>query len=51
MLFLIAVAMVTDTKKKHAGLNSCSFDKGFYSPENQEELKLLLDQVILFRKG
>jgi hypothetical protein len=26
----IAVAMVTDTKKKHAGLNSCSFDKGFH---------------------
>lgn len=47
----IAVAMVTDTKKKHAGLNSCSFDKGFHSPENQEKLKPLLDQVILPRKG
>jgi hypothetical protein len=43
--------MVTDTKKKHAGLNSCSFDKGFHSPENQEKLKPLLDQVILPRKG
>ena len=47
----IAVAMVTDTKKKHAGLNSCSFDKGFHSQENQEKLKPLLDQVILPRKG
>ncbi len=47
----VAVAMVTDARAKHAGLNSCSFDKGFHSPENQEKLKLLLDQVILPRKG
>ena len=30
---------------------SCSFDKGFHSPENQEHLRGILDQVILPRKG
>ena len=47
----VAVPMVTDTKKKHTGLSSCSFDKGFHSPENQKALMTLLDQVILPRKG
>ncbi len=47
----IAVKMVTDTKEKYNGLTSCSFDKGFHSPKNQQELKPLLDQVVLPRKG
>lgn len=47
----IAVAMVADALQKHAGLRSCSFDRGFYSPENQQKLEPLLDQVILPRKG
>ncbi len=47
----IAVAMVTDTKKKYDGLTSCSFDKGFHSPKNQQKLAPLLDQVVLPRKG
>jgi IS5 family transposase len=47
----VAVAMVADAKKKHTGLISCSFDKGFHSPKNQQELAPLLEQVILPRKG
>lgn len=47
----IAVPMVADTRSKFSGLTSCSFDKGFHSPENQQNLKPLLDQVVLPRKG
>lgn len=47
----IAVAMVTKAKQKFSALNSCSFDKGFHSPKNQEDLKRLLDNVVLPRKG
>lgn len=47
----VAVAMVIAAKQKHAGLSSCSFDKGFHSPQNQKDLYPLLDQVILPRKG
>ena len=47
----VAVSMVADTKEKYVGLISCSFDKGFHSPGNQQALKPLLDQVILPRKG
>ena len=47
----IAVQMVIDTKEKFPRLGSCSFDKGFHSKENQEELKPHLDVVALRRKG
>lgn len=47
----IAVAMVADTQEKYNGLIGCSFDKGFHSPKNQQELRSLLDQVVLPRKG
>ena len=47
----VAVAIVAEAKKKFAILNSCSFDKGFHSPSNQEALCGLLDQVVLPRKG
>jgi len=47
----IAVKMVSDTREKFAELSSCSFDKGFHSPKNQEELKPLLEKVVLPRKG
>ncbi|BBO81308.1 DDE transposase [Desulfosarcina ovata subsp. sediminis] len=47
----IAVAMVADTQEKYNGLIRCSFDKGFHSPQNQKDLKPLLDQVVLPRKG
>jgi hypothetical protein len=47
----VAVLMVAEAKRKFAALNSCSFDKGFHSPENQERLQTLLTQVVLPRKG
>jgi hypothetical protein len=33
----------------HDDLDSCSFDKGFHSPENQEKLRELLYLVVLPR--
>ncbi len=47
----VAVPMVVEAKKKYANLRSCSFDKGFYSPENQQRLGELLEFVILPKKG
>jgi transposase, IS5 family len=47
----IAVQMVKDAKRKFTNLGSCSFDKGFYTPENKKVLKSYLDKVILPKKG
>lgn len=47
----IAVAMVTKAKQKFSVLDSCSFDKGFHSPKNQDDLQRLLDNVVLPQKG
>lgn len=47
----IAIAMVKATQEKFPYFNGCSFDKGFHSPENQRELKELLDQAVLPKKG
>ena len=47
----VAVSMVRETKQRFSDLASCSFDKGFHSPENQKELTELLDIVALPRKG
>ena len=47
----VAVLMVAEAKRKFAALNSCSFDKGFHSPANQERLEPLLERVVLPRKG
>ena len=47
----VAVSMVTQAKKRFAKLNACSFDKGFHSQDNQEELAKHLEQVTLPRKG
>ena len=38
-------------KEMFPDLNSCSFDKGFYSPANKIELAKILDNVILPKKG
>lgn len=46
-----AIPMVMETKRRFAGLISCSFDKGFHSPKNQHELKEVLPVVALPRKG
>ena len=47
----VAVQMVDAGKDKFPDLNACSFDKGFHSPNNQNELKQRLDHVVLPRKG
>jgi IS5 family transposase len=47
----VALPMVSDTQRKFADFNACSFDKGFHSPDNQTALKTHLAQVTLPRKG
>jgi transposase, IS5 family len=47
----MAVEMVSAAKRKFPGLIGCSFDKGFHSPRNQQELAEIIDNVVLPRKG
>jgi hypothetical protein len=47
----VAVAMAQGAKDKFENLTGCSFDKGFYSPENKSRLTNILDYVILPKKG
>ncbi len=47
----VAVFMVKGTQNRFADFRLCSFDKGFHSPDNQKELAILLDKVVLPRKG
>jgi transposase, IS5 family len=47
----IAVPIIKDTKAQFNSLHSCSFDKGFHSPENQEQLAKVLAFCVLPKKG
>lgn len=47
----VAIPMVDETKKRFPSFSTCSFDKGFHSPNNQKELNEKLDVVALKRKG
>ena len=47
----VAVEMVREAKERFSTLSTCSFDKGFHSPDNQKALNELLDTVALPRKG
>jgi len=47
----VAIPMVINTKSAFPNMTSCSFDKGFHSPENQQALSEHLDVVALKRKG
>lgn len=47
----VAVSMVEGAQKNFPELNQVSFDKGFHSKENQENLANILGSVILPRKG
>lgn len=47
----VTVAMVTETQQHFVDLESCSFDKGFHSPANQQALPAHLKLVALPRKG
>lgn len=47
----VTISIIKETKQRFPSLSSCSFDKGFHSPENQKILKDELDFVTLPRKG
>ena len=47
----VAVPIVQETKQRYPTLGSCSFDKGFYSPENKSRLSKILRAVVLPKKG
>jgi len=47
----IAVSFTRETVEKFPELSGCSYDKGFYSPQNREDLEQILEKVILPKKG
>jgi len=47
----VALPMVEESKIRFPNLTSCSFDKGFYTPENRNNLSAIIDGVILPKKG
>lgn len=47
----IATMMVAKAKRKFSALSCCSFDRGFYSKTNKQQLEDLLDDVVLPKKG
>lgn len=47
----VAVPMVEAAQERFPWFRSCSFDKGFHSPDNQAKLRQILDRVVLPRKG
>jgi len=47
----MAVEMAQGAKARFGNLTGCSFDKGFYSPDNRAKLQSILDYVVLPKKG
>lgn len=47
----IAVEIMKDAKDKFTDIHSVSFDKGFWSKKNKEDLEQLIDSVALPKKG
>jgi len=47
----VAVVMIQETKERFENLAGCSFDRGFYSPDNKSQLTNILDYIILPKKG
>ena len=47
----VAVPMVEDVLKSFPEFNGCSYDKGFWSPENKLKLDELLAHLVLPKKG
>lgn len=47
----VAMEMVSAAKEKFPALSSCSFDKGFYTLANKEDLSRILHKVIMPKKG
>ncbi len=47
----VAVPIIKEAKALFPNLTGCSFDKGFYSPDNVKNLITILDRVTLPKKG
>lgn len=47
----IAVTITKEAKKRFPMLCSCSYDKGFHSPGNQQDLRKEINYVVLPKKG
>ncbi|MEK7226429.1 MAG: ISNCY family transposase, partial [Bacteroidota bacterium] len=47
----VAVELISDAEKRFPELHSCSTDKGFWSPENQEKLKTIIPVIAIPKKG
>ena len=47
----VAVPVVEDTQKRFPQLKRCSFDYGFYTPDNRSKLRSLLEVSVLPSKG
>lgn len=47
----VAVKIVKKAQEDFPNISSCSFDKGFHSPQNQIDLAEILKKVILPKKG
>jgi len=47
----VAVPMIETTQADFPELNGCSFDKGFHSPANKQDLSERLDKLVLPKKG
>jgi hypothetical protein len=47
----VAVSMAKQAKERFENLSGCSFDKGFYTPDNGRQLANILDYIVLPKKG
>jgi len=47
----VTVSITREAKKRFKNLTQCSYDKGFWNPQNLSELKEILKNVILPKKG
>jgi hypothetical protein len=47
----VAVSIIEETQARFPRLRLCSFDKGFYTPQNREALQERLEKVVLPKKG
>ncbi|MES9858866.1 MAG: ISNCY family transposase [Sedimenticola sp.] len=47
----VTVRMIRETQVRYPMLHACSFDKGYYTPDNRVRLESLLEQVTLPKKG
>lgn len=47
----VAVSMVAESQQKFEALRSCSFDTGFYTPDNLKQLQSCLDLCVMPTRG